>query len=179
MIIMTDRFISKAVRFLLLAVALAAFIFSIVSYNVYTIKADNARAEYFRQQEEDKAQGKPVFSGPYCYPDRHPGFLISIVFLVGATFFSLLFAQKCWASFLFTVFFTIVSLSRFIYWYFDTQKAMSYTENFVVEGVNRFFYNAGDFDLAVLLLVTTLFFWQISILLRMLVKSLQRNSELP
>jgi len=171
----THSLISNNERRLLLAVAFAAFIFSIAGSIVYSVKADIKRSEYFKEQEENKVQGKPVFSGPYCTPDRHPQLLSSIILLVGATFFSLLFAKRYLLSFLLT----IAALTKFVYWFIDTKKQMSDDIADFFKGIDRIFYNAGGFDVAVLVLLSILFFWQISILLRMLIKTLQRKTGLP
>jgi len=169
------RYASNKEHKLLLAVALAAFIFSIAGFLSYTIKADNERSEYYRIQEENKANNKISFSGPYCYPDKHPQLLFSIILLVGSTFFSLYFTKRYLLSSLFTA----ASFTTFIYWFTDTRKALAYAESDLVKGIDRIFYNAGDFDLAVLLLVSILLFWQISILLRMLIKKSQKENVLP
>ena len=169
------RFISDKEHKLLLAVACAALIFSISGYIAYTVKAEYDRSEYFRIQEENWLQNKPVFSGPYCHPDKHPGFLISIVLLLGATFFSLCFAK--W--YLLSTLLTIASFSRFVYWFFDTRKELIYDELGILTGINRIFYRAGDFDLAALFLLSILLFWQISILMRILIKSSPGKNVLP
>ncbi len=52
------RFTSNKEHKLLLAVAMAAFIFSIAGFFSYTIKADIERSEYYRIQEENKANSK-------------------------------------------------------------------------------------------------------------------------
>ncbi len=158
-----------------MSIAFIAFIFSIAGFIAYNNKDSNEREAYYRIQDEKKAKNEPVFSGPYCFPDRHPQLLRSIVLFVGATFFSLCFAKRYLLSFLFT----IASLTSFIYWFVDTRKELVYDELGVIKGVNRIFYKAGDFDLTVFFLVSILFFWQISILLRMLIKTLQRKNELP
>jgi hypothetical protein len=67
----------------------------------------------------------------------------------------------------------------FVYWFFETRKSLSYDDIAIVEGLDRIFYNASDIDLAVFFLVSILLFWQISILLRMLIKTLQGKTELP
>ena len=170
-----NNFISNKEHKLLLAIAFAAFIFSIAGLITYSIKAGMKRSEYFRQQEENRAQNKPSFSGPYCSPDRHPQLLFSIILLVGTTFFSLCITKRYLLSFIFT----IASLTKFIYWFADSRRQLFDDVSEFVKGVDRIFYNAGAFDLAVLFLVSIIFFWQISILFRILIKTLQGKSELP
>ena len=168
--------ISNKEHRLFLAVAFAAFIFSISGYISYTVKADFERSEYFRIQEEKMARNELVFSGPYCHPDRHPQFLFSIVLLSGAVFLSLCFAKL----YLFSFFFTIVSISRFIYRFFETGNEFFYDQLGILSGINRIFHYAGEFDLniVVLFLLSILLFWQFSILLRILVKTFQKNKKL-
>ena len=170
-----NRFVSNKEHKLLLAIAFAAFIFSIAGSIAYSIKADIKRAEYYKEQEEDKDQNKIVFSGPYCFPDRHPQLLLTIVLLVGTTFFSLCFAKIYLLSFLLT----IASLTKFIYWFIDSRRQLFDDVSEFVKGVDRVFYNAGSFDVIVFILVSILFFWQISILLRMLIKTSLRKTDLP
>jgi hypothetical protein len=167
--------ISKREHKLLLVVSFAAFVFSIAGFLTYNIKADLAKSEYFREQEINEAENKPVLAGPYCFPDKHPQFLFSIILLAGSTFISLYFTQRYLLPFLFT----IASLTMFGYWFFDTREALFYAESDFIKGVDRFFYNAGDFDLAVFFLSSILLFWQISILLRMLIKTTQKENGLP
>lgn len=169
------RFISRAEHKLLLSIAITSFIFSIAGSVAYSIKDSNERNEYYRKQKENEAQGKPVFAGPYCFPDQHPGLLFSIVLLTGATLFSICFAKKYLFSFLLTA----ATLSRFVFWFNSTQRELVYDSYDLLKVTDRFLYKAGDFDLAVLFLLSFLFFWQISILFRMLIKSLQRKSTLP
>lgn len=170
-----SEYISKRERKLILIVAFAAFIFSIVGSIVYSVKADIKRTEYFREQEENRKQGKLSFSGPYCTPDRHPQFLSTIILVVGAMFFSICLTKKYILSFLLT----ITALSRFLSWLIYSRKQLFDDVSDFVHGIDRVFYNAGTFDLTVLLILSILFFWQISILLRMLIKTLQRKTELP
>lgn len=170
-----NQYISKHEHKIILIIAFAAFIFSIAGSISYSIKADNKCDAYFKEQEEDRKQGKPVFSGPYCFPDIHPELLTSIILLVSATFFALCFTKKYFLSFLLT----IASLSRFLSWLFRSINQLFDDVSDFVKGVDRYFYNAGIFDLAVLFLLSILFLWQTSILLRMLIKTLQRKTELP
>lgn len=169
------RIISNKEHKLLLVAAFAAFIFSIVGYVGYVTKAEYEREAYFRLQAEKEARNEIVFAGPYCYPDKHPGFLVSIVLLLGAAFFSLCFAK--W--YLLSSYLTVASFSRFVDWFFDTRKLLSVSERQPAEALDNIFYNAGEVDLTVCLLVSILLFWQISILLRMLIKTMQRKSVLP
>lgn len=169
--------VSNTEHRILIFIAFAAFAFSIFSYVSYTVEAEIERSEYFRQQEENRIQNKPVFSGPYCYPDRHPQFLFTIILLVGVTFLSFCLAKL----YLFSFFFTIASIFRFIYQFFETGNEFLYDQLGILSGINRIFYYAGEFnpDIAVIFLLSILLFWQISILLRMLIKIVLRKNVLP
>ncbi len=174
-----NNFISKKEHKLLLIVAFTALILSIVGSIAYSTKAENKRAAYSKEQDEKIARNEPVFSGAYCSPDKHPQFLFSIILLSALTFSCLWVAKRFLLCYLLSFLLTIASLSRFVYWYFDTQELFSSIGKDSVKGFDGFLYNAGDNDLVVLLLVSILLFWQIFILLRMLIKTLQRKTELP
>lgn len=170
-----NNYISKREHKLLLIVALAALIFSIVGSASYVKKDSDERAEYYRIQAEKSANNEMTFSGPYCYPDKHPQFLFSIILLLGLTFCSLCFAKK----YLLSSSLTFASVLMFVYWFSNTQKLLSNNESPTIKGLDRLFYKAGDFDIVVCSLVSILLFWQISILLRMLVKTTQKDEALP
>jgi Zn-dependent protease with chaperone function len=170
-----NNYISKIEHKLLLIVALAALIFSIAGSAAYAKKDSDERDEYDRIQAENIVNNEPVFSGAYCHPDKHPQFLFSIILLLGLTFCSLCFAKK----YLLSSSLTFASVLMFVYWFINTQKLLSDNESPTIKGLDRLFYKAGDFDIVVCSLVSILLFWQISILLRMLVKTLQTKNELP
>lgn len=170
-----NRLTSNKEYRVILAIAFAAFIFSIAGSIAYAIKADVKRSEFYKEQEANEAQHGYSFSGPYCTPDRHPQLLVSIVLLVGATFFSLCIAKKYVLSTLLTT----ASLTRFIHWFVETRDLFNAGVLDSVRGIDRIFYNSGFFDITVLFLISGLLFWQISILLRMLIKNTHRKIELP
>ena len=87
------EYISPTSRKLLLIVGLATFLCSISAFVIYQAKANYERDEYYRKQKENEAQGKPVFAGPYCFPDRHPDFLLKIIFF--SNFNAILFYNMC------------------------------------------------------------------------------------
>ncbi len=82
-----NRFVSNKEHKLLLAIAFAAFIFSIAGSIAYSIKADIKRAEYYKEQEEDKDQNKIVFSGPYFFQTDIRNFSLQLFYLLEQLFF--------------------------------------------------------------------------------------------
>lgn len=167
--------ISKTGRKLLLLLSFAAIIFSIISYDAYLIQDQKERDDYYQKQSENEAKGLGTFAGPYCFPDKHPQFLSLNILLAGLIFATLIFSR----TFLFSYFFSGVLVSRFVYWFYDTQRAVSSNELFEPQGLNYFFINATIFDILTLSILSVLFFWQISILLRMLIKTSQKENILP
>ena len=150
------------------------FALSIGGYLAYLIKDQQERDAYYQQQTENEAQGKVTFAGPYCFPDKHPTFLLINILLIGMLGVSLLFPKLIWLSILLNGF----SISRFVYWYFDTQRLLSTNETHNVKDLDSIIYKANEFDVLVLFLLSILLFWQISILLRMLIKTVQRKNGL-
>lgn len=168
-------FITHKERKALLIVGLATFIFSIAGFVSYNVKEDLKRAEYYRQQDENQAQGKPVFAGPYCFPDKHPHLLLKITGAASLTFLLLIFSKRYFLSTLST--FGLFGL--FIAWYLATQNELRYVDWGIFQSIDRFFFKAGDFDLTVFILSIILLFWQFSILLRGLFKNSQIKNSLP
>lgn len=167
--------ISKREHKLLISLALAVFVFSYAGYISYTVEADRKQADFYRQQEENRARGLPTFSGPYCYPDRHP---LRLLIIVGLTLFT--FVAVCVAkTYVFSFLLTIFALSRFVFWFTDTRRDIAYSNSDFFTGVDRFFYKAGIFDLLTLSLILALAFWQISIHLRILRKRVREKEMLP
>ncbi len=171
----SNEIIPKPERKLLLIFSLALFIFSFASLSAYTIKEEIERNAYFKKQAEDEAKGLGSFSGPYCFPDKHPQFLLLNLLLAGLIFVTLFSARIQ----IFSVFFSGYLISRFAFWFYDTQKMLSNNEFFEPQGLNNFFHKATNFDLLTLSTLSLLCFWQISILLRILIKTTQKEQNLP
>lgn len=92
--------------------------------------------------------------------------ILVVIFLIFEK--TILYASLC--SFLSFCAFSYENYSRFNY-YFENQIDLTFLET-----LNQI---ARPLDYVVFLLISILLFWQISILLRMLIKSLQRKTELP
>lgn len=132
------------VRRILVTLSFLAVGFSIAGYASYRISADIQQAEYYREMEENRRNGLPVFSGPYCYPDRHPTFLLVIVLFASATSFILVVLRNpIWATPT-----ALLSFSVYPYWYLDTQASLAMSNLFEAKGFDKYFINAGVFDLA-------------------------------
>lgn len=169
------NYISGKERRLFLAIASLILFFSIVSLVYYNVKADYERSEYFRLQEESIANGGISFAGPYCFPDPHPKFLLLIVTASGITLLLAYVSRGYFLNFL-----SASGLfALFINWFIKTSRIIAYDSEVDFEGLDKLFYKANAFDFVVFLLVLILFFWQFSILLRILIKTSQRKFELP
>lgn len=133
-----------AVRRILIILSIMAVGFSIAGYASYRFNADLKQAEYYREMEEDREKGLPIFAGPYCYPDRHPTFLLLIVLFASANLFLLVVVRNSvWA-----IPTALLSFSVYPYWYMDTQASLAIASSFEAKGLNRYFVNAGFHDLA-------------------------------
>ncbi len=162
-------------RKILIVLSFLPFLFAMAGYVAYTQKADSEREFFFREQEEKKATGGVVLAGPYCFPDRHPGFLFSIVAITGVTFVSFCLFKRPFIP----AIFAIASVSLFPYWFVETRIALSQAENFHTDGLDMILYRAGAFDVVVFVLTLFVAFWQVSVVLRAIIRELGRKKILP
>ncbi|HQU85108.1 MAG TPA: hypothetical protein PKY59_18350 [Pyrinomonadaceae bacterium] len=160
----TPDYISKFEYKAFLFLVITLFSLTICSYNYYTIKENEKRDAYFNNIEN----GGVSFAGPYCFPDKHPGLLLINIFLAVSMLFTAIFRK----TFFFSYIFSFGLIWSFVKWYFDTQFAISTNETFIAKGLDPFLYQANFFDAAIILILSIIIFWQISILLRMLIKKL-------
>lgn len=133
----------------LLAIVALAFGFSAFGFLSYTVSAEMERAAYYREQETRRAEGKITFSGPYCYPDPHPGFLLKMTFLIGVTTLIIAFGKG-------NRFPTaLLLLTTWIYggWYSETQKTLAMSEYYMPDGFEAYFLNASFHDVVAVGLV--------------------------
>jgi hypothetical protein len=170
-----NNYISKKLHKLFLIIGFALFVSSIFSPFAYSIKDQIERDAYEQEQNENAAKGLPSFAGPYCFPDKHPQFLSLNVLLAGLIFATLFFSKL----FLFSTLFSGFLFTRYIYWFFDTQRLLDSLELSHFEGLDQFFYKSTIWDFITLSFLSILLFWQIWILLRMLIKTLQKENNLP
>ncbi len=170
----TDQPIKRLEYRLFLIITVLAFVFSIFGLVVYLDKDQKERDAYYQQQSVNSEKISISFAGPYCFPDNHPRFLLLTILLVG-----LLFLTAFFEFYFLSILFLFILISRFIYWYFDTQKLLQSNETAIVKGVNSFLYKANDFDLATLSILTFLCVWQLSILFRKSDKKLFKKDIMP
>jgi hypothetical protein len=137
-------------RHTLLATTLVALGFASYSFASYSIKAEIKRTAYYAEQELIRQNGGITFSGPYCYPDPHPPRLLGFAFLIGITALVIRYGKGNVAPATLAMFTTWL----FGKWYYWTQLAISYAESAQVEGLDRYFYDASLYDIAVLILMS-------------------------
>lgn len=166
---------SKLKKFLSV-ISFSAFSFSILSFFAYLIITYNNQVSYNQSQiSADFNSGLKIFCS-HCRPEYSPLFPLLLILLSGLVFLSLVRIRKLYLAFFF-IDFTFFS---FAYWFFNLVKGM--IENDGAAGLTRyelFFKFANGFDLIAFICISILFFWQISYLLRMLIKTLQRKNKLP
>lgn len=140
---------------------LLAFVFSIGGILLDTAHETAKRDAYFQEQETALAEGRPVFAGPYCFPDPHPKTLYWISFLTGL---SLLVSchRRFW---MFATLPVLGTISVFLYWYFDTQQLLISNEFFRPILIDRFLYRANFLDLGVLTLISSVLMLQLSFII--------------
>lgn len=133
----------EKVRRILITISLFAFFSSLGGCLTYNVREEIKRAEYFRQQAENRAKGGIYFSGPYCYPDRHPPVLTKIV-LASALVVLLIvaFRNPLWATPA-----AILSFANYPLWYLRTQRDLELAESFQAVGLDLYFLNASVLDL--------------------------------
>ncbi len=138
----------RPIRLLTITLASTIVLFSALSLVSYLIKADQARNDYYREQDEER--GGVTFYGPYCYPDRHPQFLLTVAAI---NFFML--AGLCFArTALLTVLLPIPSLAAFAYWFMSTQEMLAVNETKPeLVTLDRYLYSASALDVGVLSLL--------------------------
>ena len=138
------------IRVVLILLTFLTLGLSIASSVEYNARDAAERAKYFQDQENSRARGEMTFSGPYCYPDRHPTRLISITMLIGiALGFLIHFEKPIWS-----IFPSIGALLIFPIWYLGTREALRLAETTSLSGLDLYFYKASGFDLAVGLLLS-------------------------
>lgn len=173
---MLDTFsISFRERQTILIVALAMCIFSFAGMIFYDAKDTYQRHKYFTEQEKARAEGKPSFSGPYCYPDYHPQRLLS-VFTNSVFTLPLIFLSK---RYLLSLASSLYLLSIYGEWFSFTRKLYeegSWLQYFFLDS---FFYNSSYLDFNAFFYLLILIFWQILILLRMIMSEFQSKISIP
>ncbi len=171
-----NKFISREEHKFLLIVAFLTFVFAFASFTFSLIEIHNTFVA--EEQKDLQRQANNVILGIYTFVRAPiaPFLTLAETLLSVFTFLSLLKARK----FLSSSFFIILSFLIFIFWFVDTRNSIPSLEvPSSVKGCDKILSDANSLDFIVLSLVSILLFWQISILLRMLIKTLQRKTELP
>ncbi len=150
--------------------AFLALAFSIVSYFSYAHRASLELEAYYAEQADGESQNKITFSGPYCFPDRHPDLLLAIIGLSGLSFGAGVFLRHpAWPVLLAAGAFAV-----FPYWYFETQGTIAMATTAEVAGLDRFLYRAGTVDMFVLILLSIVFILRLYGLLSYALNSYRR-----
>jgi len=174
-----NNHISKSEHKLLLIVAFMTFVFAFSNFTSQTIQ--NYNDSVSKQQEELKEKANKandeISFGLYILgrADLRPFYNLSLIFLSLFIFLAL----KKSKIFLLSSLFTVCSFLIFFAWFVDYNHAINSNETKPPTVLERLLIIASIFDYIVFVCVSILLFWQISILLRMLIKTLQRKTELP
>jgi hypothetical protein len=87
------------------------------------------------------------------------------------------------AKLIFSAFVIFLLTIFFDWWFFDTQQIISYAAqnhpNYEFKTFDFILISASIYEVVTLALTNILLFWQISILLRMLIKTSQKENVLP
>ena len=172
-----NNYISNKEHKLLLIVAFIALILALSSFVSFSIETYNKQVQAEQIELKEKANGEYISFGIYGdWGDSRPLYRFSFIF---PTLFTFLILRKT-RLIIFSLFFTSIPFFIFIYWFFKINHAISTNETLSkLTVLDRIFTIATTFDYVVFLFISILLFWQISILLRMLIKTLQRKTQLP
>lgn len=169
-----NNYVSKKEHRLLLIVAFTAFVYVV---SAFTFEAVNGYNQYISEQQnvlKNQADGKPNlrFSGTDGI-NQIPGLHILTLFI-----FAALLKTK---RFLLPVILTVFYATGFIYSLFVRANYSGFdSPNFLQSSFFEQIYLVSNlFDFLAFFFILILLFWQISILLRMLIKTLQRKRVLP
>lgn len=128
---------------IMLTVSFLAVVSSASGMFYYSLREEKKREAYFQEMEENRAQGLPTFSGPYCHPDPHPQKLRRIVLVTTLTFFLLIFLRNpAWS-----IPTALLAAGFFPYWYLQTQRDLALAEAYQPVLFDPYFLNASIFDL--------------------------------
>jgi hypothetical protein len=168
-----NKYISKRENFLLLTFAFLFFGFIALTFANNSLHSYNPSVS---EQFED-SNSYPSNQHRLSYPiETHqiPGLHFFTLFI----FIVLLKTKRFLLSTLLTIFYAIV----FVYGLSVRFTSIHLGGDEFAPKVNfldQIYFEANGFDYSAAVLISILLFWQISILLRMLIKTLQRTPELP
>lgn len=170
-----NNYISKREYKILLSFTFSIFVFVLLVFTTQSIKAYNCEVAQDQQQLKNKAEGssssrQSCADGAFFAPGLH-----LLTFFI---FISLFKTKRVLLSSFLTIFYAFI---------FINYLSVSFYANFLggeefspkVGFFHRVYQAANSFDWIAAFFISILLFWQISILLRMLIKTIQRKPELP
>jgi hypothetical protein len=164
--------ISEKEHKILLTMALTTLIMAVVSFVSFTIEDYNREVKIQQADLVMEANDGLSFSKDYG-TDYRPFHRLQLTFLTLFIFLGLLRAKQ----FLFSIFFTLLSVFIFAMWFFRTNKAIELNKLYMAE-TPYLLRIATYYDYSVFLLILILLCWQLSIFIRMLLRSQQKGVEL-
>jgi len=171
-----NNYISKREHKLLSLVAFTSFVFALSIISLQGIKDYNDAISKEQNKFERLANNEPILSFSACGGmDYRVPFLHFLTLFI---FVALLKTKRVILSSFLTIFYAVV----FIYGLsarYDGSRLGGEEFSPKVDFFDKVYRAATDFDYLAALFISILLFWQISILLRMLIKTLQRKIELP
>ncbi len=171
-----NNYISKREYKSLLIVSFTAFVFALSIFSLQGIKDYNDAISKEQNKLERLANTEPIISFAVCGGiDYRVPFLHFLTLFI---FVALLKTKRFILSSFLTIFYAVV----FIYGLstrYDGSRLGGEEFSPKVDFLDKVYRAATDFDYLAALFISILLFWQISILLRMLIKTLQRKTELP
>ena len=171
-----NKYISKREHKFLLLVAFTSFVFALSIFFLQEIKDYNDAISKEQNKLERLANNEQIISFSACGGmDYRVPFLHSLTLFI---FVALLKTKRFLLSSFLTVFYAVV----FIYGLsarYDGARLGGEEFSPKVDFIEKVYRATTDFDYLAALFISILLFWQISILLRMLIKTLQRKPELP
>jgi len=171
-----NKYISKREHKFLLIVAFTAFVFALSIFSLQGIKDYNNAISKEQNELERLANNEPIISFSAC-----GGMDYRVPFFHFLTFFILVALLKT-KRFLLPSFLTVFYAIIFIYGLsarYDGSRLGGEEFSPKVDFLDKVYRAATNFDYVAAFFISTLLFWQISILLRILIKTLQRKTELP
>lgn len=170
-----NKYISRAEHKLILIVALLVFIFPISILSFKFIQDYNHGIYEAQQELKYQANGKI----PLRFAVDSINHSVPIAYLLSVFIFIALLKPKKFLLSSFLTFCFVILIIYGIYFRFEHIFAESMFGKLNSGFIEQMQIVVYDFDYTVFALAIILLFWQISILLRMLVKTTQRKLELP
>ena len=168
-----NNYISHKEHKLLLIFAFTSFAFVLSIITWQSVKDYNYSVSKYQQKLKTKANDE---IGTGIAVDGIETRLPLIHLLTALIFIALLKTKRFLLPLLLTVFYGLIFIYGLSLGYEDSILA---SPNINISSVEKIYLIADFFDYLAFFFVSILLFWQISILLRMLIKTLQRKTELP